>query len=113
MTQYSLRFDTQSETVDRRLAHSISQDVDRVPFLVQPLHDAERAAVDSRAKEACDGGIAQVLDRNREWRELFLSITGKARIEKLKADQLLALTGANPNRTLAQLVHEVDVGQLQ
>src|SRR5258707_3349653 len=35
------------------------------------------------------------------------------RIEKFKTDQLLALTGADANCALAQLVHEVDVGQLQ
>src|SRR5258706_473401 len=36
-----------------------------------------------------------------------------ARIEEFEADQLLTLTGADANCALAQLVHEVDVGQLQ
>src|ERR1043166_6065096 len=37
----------------------------------------------------------------------------EARVEKLNADQLLSLAGPNAQRGRAQLVHEIDVGQLQ
>src|SRR5947199_380121 len=37
----------------------------------------------------------------------------KARVEKLNPDKLLSLAGANAKRGGAQLVHEIDVGQLE
>ena len=44
---------------------------------------------------------------------MLLSILRKAWIQKLKPNQLLALAGANTDRALAQLVHEIDVRQFQ
>src|SRR5438874_4345449 len=81
LAQDPLSFDVEADAVDRRLAHAISQHVDRLSLGIESLHNPERAAVDGRAKKAGDGRVAQVLGRDRQRRELSLAVTKKARIE--------------------------------
>src|SRR5206468_10429242 len=80
---------------------------------VEALHDAKSASIYCRTKETRDRRIPQVLGRKRERSKLLLPILRKAWIQKLKPNQLLALAGANTDRALAQLVHEIDVRQFQ
>ena len=54
LTENALRFDPESETINFRLAGLNAEQVDRISFGVQPLHDPERAAIDRRAKETRD-----------------------------------------------------------
>ena len=62
LVQHSLCFHAESETVNRRLAHLVSQHVDRISLGIQALYDPKGSAVDRRAKETRDRRIAQILD---------------------------------------------------
>ena len=64
LTENSLRLDAESEPVDRGLSRPISEFIDRMSFLVEPLHDTKRAPINGRAEETRNGGVAQVLGRN-------------------------------------------------
>src|SRR5205085_10456679 len=112
-TQHSLRLYSQRQAIDRGLTNSVTELIDWITFFIEALHHAKCSAVDRRSEEPRNGGIAKVLGRNTERRELALAVMKEARVEKLNPDQLLSLAGANAKRGGAQLVHEIDVGQLE
>ena len=85
LAEDSLRFNAEGEAVDRGLADAITELIDRISFIVEALHDAERAAIDCRTEETRDRRIAQVLSRNSQRRKLPLAVLEESRIEKLNA----------------------------
>ena len=113
LTEYALRLDAQREPIDCRLRNPVAELIDWITLVIKALHDSKRAPVDCRAEEARDGRVAQVLCGKCERGKLSLLVLEKARIQKFKTDEFLALAGSNSDRSLSQLVHKVHVRQLE
>src|SRR3712207_9237129 len=74
---------------------------------------SDLAAVDGRAEEARDGGVALVLQRERERRERLVAVAPEARVRVLEARELLEAAEARAYRALPELAEEVRVAQLE
>src|SRR5438270_9311115 len=72
--EVALRLGAEGEAVDGRVAGALAQLVDELAPGVEALDDAVGAAVYGRAEEARDGGVALVLQGEREGRELLLVV---------------------------------------
>src|SRR5262249_20352945 len=87
--EHTLRFKGCGETIDRGLLNPGAEDVDRISLLIEPLHDALRAAIDRRTEETRDRRVALILNRCSERRKLGLAVTSETRIEILEPHELL------------------------
>src|SRR5688572_1179872 len=111
--QHSPALNRHRKAVDSWFAYLIAKFINGIPIFIEPLHNPHRSLIDSSAEETCDRGIALIFDRQPQRPKLAFAITGKARVQIFKPDQLLAGAAAQTHRTITQLVHQVDVTQLE
>src|SRR5215203_1563824 len=111
--QVAARLQIDREAVDRGALDSLAELVDQLALLVEALDDAVDAAVDVRAEEARDAGVALVLHGERERGEVLLAVAAESRVEVLQACELLLPAEARADGPLPELAEEVGVAHLE